>query len=229
MTTIFVVLSTLLGLFLPGSETPDRCEIPTPTTAKGFSQMFSELDPAEFGAADVGVSVPLSDGRSVWLFGDTMSWTRFVHSTAVTQDGGCLHVSNKGDQLLPDSGKKWYWLEAGKEISPGVLEVTAEETEKHGEGVWGFRHTGYNRTALVTVDGAGNVTFQKWTSRYRANQAASLNDLTVKKNGQVTYSPRLHPEFELASGKTLKTVAQNWSDSEHHPLETYRIKFSEVG
>ena len=69
------------------------------------------MSPEQWGAADVSISVQLLDGRALWLYGDTFSTKRFVHSTAIVQDRGCLHVANAGDQLLPnDDDTHIYWI-----------------------------------------------------------------------------------------------------------------------
>lgn len=82
--------------------------LPAPATADGYAQMFDQLDPAQWQAADVGITVAMPDGRSVWLWGDTFSEGRFVHSSAIIQTGSLLTVSHQGAQLLPDDGERYY-------------------------------------------------------------------------------------------------------------------------
>lgn len=98
-----------------------------PTTAAGFTALWATIDPDQWGGADVSLSAPLTDGRVVWLYGDTLSRRHgMVHSTGITQHGGSLHVSRAGTQLLPDDPDGTvYWIEAAHESAPGVLTVTA--------------------------------------------------------------------------------------------------------
>jgi len=218
---------------LPAVSAPmvqtERCSKPAPDTAKGYQRAFANLDDREWGAADVGISVPLNDGRTVWLWGDTFSTGRFVHSTAVVQDGGCLHVSNGGAQLLPNDGAKYYWIEAAfRHGEENLIWIAAEETAKDPKAEWGFRYTGYNRLAVVWIDPTGDAVFQGWQGRIKAPQAAKLSDLVELRNGQIQYSHRLHSHVELASGKTLMSAARNWTDGKMHPLRSYLPVFTEM-
>ncbi len=216
--------------------TPIRCPFPAPSTAGGYAKMFAGLDAKMFGGADVGISVPLADGRVVWLFGDTVTNDPAspkgkrvgirAHSTAVTQDGGCLHVSNFGMPLLPDRKGAFYWIEAAKATGPATLAITAEETRRTGSGPWDFAYTGYTATATVSIDKDGNLTFRRWTKRVKA-PAADPGTLIVLGPGHVGYSIRSHPEAVLASGKTLRTMAQNWDDGKPRPVSAYRLIFFE--
>src|SRR5690606_29940858 len=92
---------------------------PQPQTVEDYRQMFYSLPVTEWGGADVSISTPLSDGRRLWLYGDTMSSrVGFVHSSAIVQDGYDLRVANNGRQILPDDPrsedgtKNIYWIEA---------------------------------------------------------------------------------------------------------------------
>lgn len=197
------------------------CTSPTPTTAQGYEALWGSLDESEWGGADVSISVPLPDGRVVWLYGDTLSSGRFVHSTAIVQDGGCLHVSNGGAQLLPDGDAGVvYWVEAARVTDGGVL-VEAEEYRLGDGGVWDFAYTGFTATALVTVDDLGDVAFQRWVSRERT-PAADPGQMVVFGPGHFGYSVREHPWAVLASGETLTTMAQNFDDGKHRPPSAYR-------
>jgi hypothetical protein len=207
-----------------------RCSTPAPTTATGYAAMFARVPTAEFGAADVGITVPLPDGRSVWLWGDTFSDGRFVHSSAIVQDRGCLHVSRAGAQLLPDRepGRVVHWIERARLVDHDTLAVEAEETELTSETAWGFRYTGWTSTALVDVDRAGDLTFRGWASRVLAPQADPGPMILLPEPGHFAYSVRAHPEARMASGLTLFSAAQNWDDGNVHPVADYRVMFVEA-
>ena len=204
---------------------PTMCAAPTPTTAAGFQAMFATVDTREFGAADVGISVKVG-GRSVWLWGDTFSEGRFVHSTAITQDRGCLRVSHGGAQLLPnDDAQHIYWIQSATSDrstpygKPPSVVIT-------GSGAWDFRDGGFSRTAVTHLDADGDLTFVRWGAPV-VSPAPDPGPLYVLGPHHYGYSVQTHPEFRLASGKTLVSMAQNWDDGVLHPFTDYRVLFSE--
>lgn len=196
------------------------CAAPAPTTAKGYAKLWSALPSTEWGGGDVSISVPLADGRVVWLYGDTFSSGRFVHSSAVVQTKGCLHVSRGGAQVLPNrDASTVYWIEAARAVKGGLL-VEAQETRIGSKGGWDFTYTGYTSTAFVTVDAAGDLTFKRWVKRERKAKP-DAGPLLVFGPGHFGYSVREHPEARLASGEVLVTVAQNWDDGRLHVPSAY--------
>lgn len=206
---------------------PAACHTPAPTAAAGYARMFARVDPAQWGAADVSISVPISGGRSVWLYGDTFSTGRFVHSTAIVQHGGCLHVSHAGAQLIPnDSAKRIYWINAAR-WSHGHLMVMARSTTiDPAKGVWAFHDNGAYRWFTATVSASGDVTV---TSRGPLRHSAlhGTNDFRAVGAHHFTYANHVHPEARLSSGRALVTVCQNWDDGVLHPFADYRPIFSE--
>lgn len=196
-------------------KTP-RCTKSAPTTAKGYANLWSKIDDRQWGGGDVSISAALLDGRVVWLYGDTISSGRFVHSSAIVQTRGCVHVSHGGAQVLPNgptvNGRKTvYWIEAVSVATDGTLRITAEEESIGTGGVWDFKYTGITKTASATVDITGNVTFTGWVSSKRV-PAANPGRLIVLGKGHIGYSVREHSHIKLAGGKTLTTMAQNYDD-----------------
>ena len=189
--------------------------------------MFAAVNPAEWGAADVGISVPLPDGRSIWLWGDTYSTGNgFVHSTAITQDRGCLHVSHQGAQLLPNNDAAHiYWIERGVAADPAHISITARAVVLTGTGPWDFADGGYNRTALAAVSPVGDVTFVRWTGRHVTPPPDPGQWGPGTTQTHYVYARHTHPEARLASGLTLVTWCQNWATL--HPLADYRPIWSE--
>ena len=206
--------------------TTARCATLAPDSARGYAALWDTIPASQWGAADLSISVPLADGRVVWLYGDTMSAGRFVHSTAITQDAGCVHVSHAGAQLLPDDDAQHiYWIQSAAATEDG-LAITARSVVLTGSGVWGFRDGGFSRIATVRVDASGDVTFATWGPKItsKAPNPGSLYPLPGKCH--FGYSKQTHPQAALASGKTLVTMAQNW-DCGQHPLSAYRPLWSE--
>jgi hypothetical protein len=216
-----------------------RCGTPAPRTAAGYAELFRTLDRREWGGGDVALSVPIG-GRSVWLFGDTLSTYRFVHSSAITQDGGCLHVSHGGGQLLPDQHvvarptraepSRIYWIVGARRVAPDRLAVTARAIDIVGTGPWDFRDGGSSRTALLTVDAAGDVTFERWLKRTLSpppppGLLLDCDAAAPPIPHHVCYAEHRHPELRLAGGRVLVTVSQNWDDGRLHPFADYQPLF----
>lgn len=221
------------------------CPAPAPSTAAGYAALFAGINPAEWGAADTALTVEVGH-RSVWLFGDTFSSGaagkgRFVHSSAITQSGGCLHVSHAGAQLLPDERivasptkahpSVIYWIEGGHVSGRNNVDIAARAIEIVGSGPWDFRDGGYTRHAAARIDAAGDLTFERWT----ATIAGPAPDPGPMLNCEAPASPRphhfcyarhTHPELLLADGHPLVTMSQNWDDGTLHAFADYRPLFS---
>lgn len=194
----------------------DLKPIPAPDTAKGYQKMWNKLDQKEWGSADVSLSVPLGDGRVVWLYGDTTSENNgFVHSTAITQTGGRLHVSSGGAQLIPNDDAMGdrdsiYWIQDGTPVGKNQIHVIAAPMSVGKGGVWDFkRRSMLDRMGLLKVDENGDVHFVKWLRWVTAPRMFA--DLK-KVDNKLTYENRAHPEAKLKSHKVLMTVNQNNAD-----------------
>jgi hypothetical protein len=225
---------------------PAPCHAPAPATAPAYAQLFAHVDPHEWGAADTAITVPVGH-RSVWLFSDTFSsgpdgHGRFVHSTAITQDGGCLHVSHGGAQLLPDEHVSaepstsdpsvMYWIEGGRALGRDRVEISARAIELVGTGAWDFRDAGYTRRAELSFDAAGNLTFRRWTATTRApapdpGPLINCDAPAAPRPHHFCYARHSHPELRLATGHPLVTTSQNWDDGVLHRFADYRPLFSD--
>lgn len=206
----------------------NRCSTPAPTTASGYTQLWAGLDTAQWGAADGAESIPMPDGRIVWLYGDTFSNGRFAHSTAIVQTKGCLHVSHAGAQLLPnDDVHHIYWIEYGTPTSGGLL-IRARSVVLTGTCGWCFADGGFTHTAYVTLDRWGNLTFRRWVALTHdaAPDPGPLYDVGGPAH-HFGYNRLAHPEARLASGAMLYTTCQNWDDGKYHPYASYRPIFTE--
>ncbi|UQX87532.1 hypothetical protein M6D93_14650 [Jatrophihabitans telluris] len=154
---------------IPRSPT---CGRPAPTTPAGYQRALAELPAAEWGAADLSLSVPMPDGRVVWLYGDTVTGTdsrhltSFVHSSAVVQDGGCFHVSRHGAQVLPDDSLSVVsWISAAVALDATHLLVATGQQQLTGDCALCFRSVGV-RAAVLTLNSHGDVGFQRWLTRW---------------------------------------------------------------
>lgn len=196
--------------------------------------MFAALPVGQWGAADGGVSVPFF-GKSVWLFGDTFEAHAhgLAHSTAIVQDRGCLHVSHAGAQLLPDDDPAHvYWMEGGKVIDRGHLAIAARSVILSGNRVWNFADGGFDRTALVSVSAAGDLTFVRWSAKHFSpppDQGPMLDceAPAPATPGHFCYAEHAHPELHLSGGHILDSTSQNWTDGAWHGWNAYRLIFSQ--
>jgi hypothetical protein len=194
-----------------------------PTTAAGYTAMFAKLNPAQWGGGDVSISVKLGT-RTVWLYGDTLSTGRMVHSTAIVQTGGCLHVSHGGTQLLPNSGSSWYWIAAANAYGRSSVRILATSVHRTGSGPWDFA-TGRSRYAVAAVSAAGDVTFTRWLPGTVATPKPSGTLVRVGP-GHVEYGQVVHRDIPLADGRYLRTLCQNWDDGRMHAPRAYAPLFS---
>jgi hypothetical protein len=218
----------------PTAPSAPACPRVAPTTAAGYAALFRQVDPGQWGGGDGALTVTLG-GRTVWLFADSLSTGRFVHSTAIVQDGGCLHVSHRGAQLLPDDPAVAghpivFWVHSARAVGADSIELTARAIELVGAGPWDFRDAGYFRTALVTVDAADDVTFRRWRGVRRSPppDPGPLLDCEAPAPPaphHLCYGRLRHPQLRLAGGHVLVTVSQNWDDGVLRPLVQYQPLF----
>jgi hypothetical protein len=158
----------------PARPPMHACDLPAPASAADYPAALNRLAGADWGAADLSVSVPMPGGRSVWLYADTMSGpdsahlTGFVHSTAIVQDAGCFHVVDHGRQLLPDIGAhRFGWPAGAVALDAGHILVSVATIELTGSCPFCFKQVGI-RGAVLTVTADGEVAFARWTPSWPA-------------------------------------------------------------
>jgi hypothetical protein len=143
---------------LPAS--PLGCGRPAPETATGYQRMFDGLD-GSWAGGDQAATVALPGGRTLWLFGDTVSghratdggyepgWT-LRHNAFLVQDAGCLRTV---ETHLPEAAGSWYWPAAGV-VDAGRLDVFVMGATKTSTA-FGFRVGGM---AVASYDLAADGT-----------------------------------------------------------------------
>jgi len=176
----------------------------------------------------VSISVPLGDGRVVWLYGDTMSTRRMVHSSAVVQDGGCLHVSHRGAQLLPnDSARVVYWISTAEAVGRSGIDITARRIHLSPErGVWGFADAGYAVTWRANVTPAGDLELVSRGDAVASPEPDPGPFYTVPGDA-FGYARHSHRWAVLASGKILTTTCRNYDDGRVRDPRAYAPVWSE--
>ena len=95
----------------PTAVLKPHCPAPTQppaVTADGVNQVVSSSDLPAWQAGDIGASAELSDGRLVWVFGDTVRTDdfnpRIVANSMLISSGRCVSQLRTGDDgpVIPD-------------------------------------------------------------------------------------------------------------------------------
>lgn len=128
-----------------------------PRTIPEANSAFSRVPPYIWRAADGSFSIALPDGRSLWLYGDTMSEANgFVHNSAIVQRGGEFTVCNGGKQFIPnDSDGMFYWTSGGVYVGSGLLLIACT-------GIAPVQANNRQKACVVSIDDDDNLTFLKW-------------------------------------------------------------------
>jgi hypothetical protein len=141
---------------------------------------------------DSTYSVPLSGGRTAWIFSDTFlgpvnpdgsrpTTTPFINNSFVIQRGDAVKTVTGGTAtnptaLVPPPADGWYWFGAAATSNAGRnLDVTALRFEKTGPGQWDWRwrsnylarfdSASLKLQKLMPLPSAANVQWSAWLSR----------------------------------------------------------------
>jgi hypothetical protein len=141
---------------------------------------------------DSTYSVPLSGGRTAWIFSDTFlgpvdpdgsrpTTTPFINNSFVVQRGSELKTVTGGTAanptaLVPPPANGWYWFGAAQTSNAGRnLDVVALRFEKTGTGQWDWRwHSNYlarfdsttlKLKKLTPLPSAANIQWSAWLLR----------------------------------------------------------------
>lgn len=149
------LLCLLAGLLLtcarlPAGDPPPGFQAhPDPA----FNQLFTRSGPGWTGG-DGTLSIPLPDGRTLWLFGDSFLGTvgpdgsrptdaPLVRNCLVIQDGARLETLRGGTPgtpeafLVPEDPEAWYWPGDGTIAGRQVM-IFYHRYRQVSEGMWGW-------------------------------------------------------------------------------------------
>ncbi|WP_277049863.1 DUF4185 domain-containing protein [Ruania albidiflava] len=173
---VALALTALPGTSAPAGATPPErsCELvdaqiaSAATPAADLTELFTDY--ADTGAGWTGgdstYSIPLRDGRDVWVFSDTFlgpvnaDGTRpesapFINNSFVVQEGTELSTAHGGtaeepEALLPPPEEPgWFWVGDGLQRRDGVIQLMALQYWDGGGGMWDF---GWDSNHLATFD-----------------------------------------------------------------------------
>ncbi len=154
----------------PSYATFDKHLGPLPYSAQhpaSFNRAWNKEGPG-WTSADATYSVPLGDGRVLWLYGDTwvntINWDgsvrsngAFIRNSAVVQHGDTLTTLARGSRWAPDDFMKpsqpgqWYWPLDGQVVGDRVF-VFMNRVKTSGTGAWNFATDGVDMLVLRKSD-----------------------------------------------------------------------------
>ena len=156
-----------------------------------YTQYFRLNGPGWTGA-DGTLSIPLPDGRTLWLFGDTFLGTIesdlsrrnffFVNNTVLIQSGQTFSNPIVGNQPFarPEENRWWYWPGHGHVVND-TLEIIWYAMYQPGEGMWGFDYAAIDILRYTVHD-------LKLIDRKRVSTLPSINFGTcIFSTDQYTY------------------------------------------
>ncbi len=139
------------------------------TDPASFQALLNTTGPG-WAAADGTISIPLADGKTLWLFGDTIvnlpnadgtlrRNADFVRNSAILHDGATATTlltgtaQDAGDFLEPADPKEWYWPGHGI-VEGDELVVFMGRVRKTPTGVpgWNFEGVGSDMLRLNLSD-----------------------------------------------------------------------------
>lgn len=154
---MILFIPVALGTMLAGA---DPARVPLIGEATPLAEWNDKFTRTEgWIGADGAYSMPLSDRRTLWFFGDTFvgavrggkrAGSAMVNNTVGVQDGTgraaklTFPVRRASDkplsQFVPPEGNGWFWPLAGTVHDGQLLLFLAEIEKADGGGAFGFRH-----------------------------------------------------------------------------------------
>lgn len=118
------------------------------TSPRGTAMASADTLNAFFSTyhADGGSSVPLGDGRVLWLFGDTIRSDGSMDRNSAAIQTGTTFTPLEGTFAQPPTAGHWYW--PGQAVREGTnLRILWQDFYRTGDGAWDFH---YDHTDVVT-------------------------------------------------------------------------------
>jgi hypothetical protein len=163
-----------------GAVEPDR----------GFNTLFTRYDGGWTGG-DGTYSVPLPDGRTVWMFGDTFlgrvnpdrsrpESTPLINNCFVVQKGDDLETRHGGTPenpralIVAEAAREFYWPADGT-VASGQLEIFLNRFQRTGTGPWDWQWIGTG-IATFSLPGLKRAGWQRLDSNNGVMYGAALHE-----------------------------------------------------
>ncbi len=146
---------------LPSNRLSTCTPIPKVDSVADLNRITRRPGTPYFAGADVGFDVRLQDGRTLWLFGDTLRENAgMVRNSMLVADDRCLRavVPDTGGAVIPNRPQSavGYWPMSAVRVSlPGydLVPVWVQRVHQHGSGVFGFEALGPSVAVFVVRPG----------------------------------------------------------------------------
>jgi hypothetical protein len=157
-------LAVLTGSAAASGDGAGSCVRPVPRTAAAYQAMFDAKNDATWAGGDQAATVPLPDGRVLWLFGDTIRGIRrpdgsrspgsaFVHNSVLVQTRGCLVAVPAAAEVIPNPrAGEWYWPLDGV-LQGDRLVVFSARVRRIGPGTTDFTTVGVDAAVFSLRSG----------------------------------------------------------------------------
>lgn len=159
----FIILSFIFFYYQCYSQASEQKR---PRPDNFFNVLFTRYEGGWTGG-DGTYSVPLPDGRNLWLFGDSFvdpvnpdrtrpSNSRLVHNSFVIQKGEKIFPLPGGTSespsafISPEDKNRWYWPFHGV-IEKNRLYVFLAQYERTGDKPWDFRYQGTTDVGIFSL------------------------------------------------------------------------------
>jgi uncharacterized protein DUF4185 len=236
-------LAVLVGALLFGG-TEERCQEAQKAPSSRRAALLAFPDQKRWLGADDAYSIPLGNGRSLWLFGDTFIGEKpesvrtakagFIrNSVGLTTCSGekCsveyfwAHMeSAKPDSMFSAPGSDWFWPMDGF-VYKGTLYIVLMQMHAEGTGAMGFAFSGTQMAVIHNYVASP----EQWTIEYKPlntgpNAVPGVSIL-------VRQGPNGNPDPENPKGASYAyffTLAQSASPATQH-LGLLRIALDKLG
>ena len=236
------LLAALVVAAVAACSSPAPAPVPTPVPNASSCVPFSrpttveELDSVvtayrsvpSFRGGDVGADVLLSDGRGLWVFGDTLRGTdfpgpRYVRNSMLLFSSSCITVvsSTGNGAVIPDraDGVGYWPMSIGKVSRDGYDLVAVMAQRVRGSGDEGHFENLGPAIAVFRVDRGGQPVLQRVTDlgpdstdRRRPTWGAAV---WVADDGYAYIYGTSNPEQRLVFGCALSVARTKPEDVEH--------------
>lgn len=223
------VFATATCLPLPGAAVDDTVEVAAARQWPAGDRLFRQ--DARWRGGDAALSIPLSQDRTLWLFGDSFIAPGERNRIAATMVRNSIAIQEGSDprsaslsfywgevggggpgSFFPEDGERWYWPGHGLRLSEGPLVVFLYSMVATPGRDLGFATAGY---AVAVIDNP-DAPPEDWQPRIFAAPAAAFDAVpatavvregpyvvavAIRQRGVHAGALVRYPAVEVASGR----------------------------